>query len=279
MDQHHLVGQVLDHVHIGKELLIPDQRQALLHQIAHLYDVFLRTGLPAVSQKILDDVLAPVNIIDDQLKALMVRIIARKPLQDHVGIEKDAGQRIVQFMRNACGKLADGGHLLRLGQLTSRFDQSLFHFKAISQILVDPHGGDFFTVLIDNGSGQLHGNLQAVFVDDGGADACNFSLVAVPFGPQLLHDLLCDTGRIKLVGRNMMNGIFGDITEQLFGHGIHQQDLSVTVCGHNGHCRALDQFFKEKLGLSQDLFKRFQPGNVAHALHDVGDFTVFIQDG
>ncbi len=80
--------------------------EALFDQEIKFYSLLVGAGLPAVSEKALDNVPALIGVVYNKLQILVFRIVVTQIFQKQTAIKKDAGKEIVDLMGNSGCELA-----------------------------------------------------------------------------------------------------------------------------------------------------------------------------
>jgi hypothetical protein len=123
-------------------------------QLAQLQHLALDGLLAREGQQLADQVGGAHARLADLVEALVRRVADRVAVQQLVQAQLDGGQQVVEVVGHAAGQLADGLHLLRLGQLQ-------LHLLLLGHVDQIGHDAVFGAVQIEVGdpggiAGQAH---------------------------------------------------------------------------------------------------------------------------
>ena len=93
------------------------QQQGPPDQVVDLHGLALRRHLARKTQQVLDNLLGPLSLVDDDLELAARGLRHPRLLHQQIGEAQDGGQRIVDLVGNSGNQLADRSHLFRLHQL------------------------------------------------------------------------------------------------------------------------------------------------------------------
>jgi hypothetical protein len=107
---------------VGDQLDVFAQQTAqqdleLRDQLAQVQHLALHGLLAREGQQLADQIGGAHARLADLVEALVRRVAHRMTMQQFVKAQLDGGQQVVEVVGHAAGQLADGLHLLRLGQL------------------------------------------------------------------------------------------------------------------------------------------------------------------
>ncbi len=126
-DLAHLVGvgqdggevwvQLVHDLGVAEDRLVADQRQGVFHHLVQVQQRALRPGLTGKIEQPFHDLPAAQRFVDDGLDVFPPWVIVGEILEHQAAVGEHTRQRIVDFVGDARGQLADGHHLLGLDHL------------------------------------------------------------------------------------------------------------------------------------------------------------------